>query len=135
VVVVVIDLDGLKRINDRHGHLAGNRLLRDFAGLLGSVQGSAGSAYRWAGDEFAVLFRRTSLAEARTTMNAAVGMSTISFSWGASMATDRDATPHALVECTDDQMYEMKAKHKGRLRRLRTCIAGLMGGPRLQHDR
>jgi diguanylate cyclase (GGDEF)-like protein len=54
----------LKGINDRYGHLEGDACLRQVAlALQIGVRGSD-RAYRWAGDEFAVLFPNTSAEEA-----------------------------------------------------------------------
>jgi diguanylate cyclase (GGDEF)-like protein len=62
--VALFDLDGLKGINDRYGHLEGDACLRQVAlALQIGVRGSD-RAYRWAGDEFAVLFPNTSAEEA-----------------------------------------------------------------------
>jgi diguanylate cyclase (GGDEF)-like protein len=53
--VGLVDLDGLKRVNDGYGHLEGDRCLHDLARALEeSVRGSD-RCFRWAGDEFAVL--------------------------------------------------------------------------------
>lgn len=53
--LAVIDVDGLKRVNDTRGHAAGDDLLRRFAcGFAGAV-GPGGRAYRLSGDEFALL--------------------------------------------------------------------------------
>lgn len=53
--VVLFDLDGLKAVNDRHGHVAGDQALRAFGrAMQRSVRGSD-LASRWGGDEFAVL--------------------------------------------------------------------------------
>jgi diguanylate cyclase (GGDEF)-like protein len=62
--VALIDLDGLKQINDRLGHLEGDAALRKVAiGLTMAVRG-ADRVYRWAGDEFAVVFPDTTAGEA-----------------------------------------------------------------------
>ncbi len=51
----LLDVDGLKRINDRFGHLEGDRCLRDIARLAeGSVR-SSDRCFRWGGDEFVVM--------------------------------------------------------------------------------
>ncbi len=55
-VVAVIDLDGFKPINDRHGHSAGDYLLVQFAHRLTQTMGRIGMVARIGGDEFAVLF-------------------------------------------------------------------------------
>jgi len=54
-VLVFADLDGLKQINDRHGHAAGDQALRAVARGLRDVVGEQGLAARWSGDEFVAL--------------------------------------------------------------------------------
>lgn len=54
-LLVVIDLDGLKQLNDRQGHRRGDDLLRDFAARLHELETEQVSAYRLGGDEFALL--------------------------------------------------------------------------------
>ncbi len=54
--LALVDLDGLKRINDTHGHAVGDKVLRRLAEILtGSLRRSDRVA-RWGGDEFVVLF-------------------------------------------------------------------------------
>ncbi len=50
-----VDVDGLKRINDAHGHGAGDALLVAVANALRSVTRSSDIVVRWAGDEFCVV--------------------------------------------------------------------------------
>jgi diguanylate cyclase (GGDEF)-like protein len=53
--LILIDLDDFKSMNDSHGHLVGDDLLRQFsAELLGQLT-PLETAYRWGGDEFTVL--------------------------------------------------------------------------------
>jgi diguanylate cyclase (GGDEF)-like protein len=52
--LISVDLDGLKRINDLHGHTRGDALLRDFAASLSALPKSV-SSYRLGGDEFVIL--------------------------------------------------------------------------------
>lgn len=54
-VVIVADLDGFKRINDRRGHAAGDRALRGFAGALRAATRGGDHVARLGGDEFGVL--------------------------------------------------------------------------------
>lgn len=53
--VVMLDLNRLKQVNDRHGHLAGDNLLQQFAQELRSGLRSSDLVGRWGGDEFLVV--------------------------------------------------------------------------------
>lgn len=59
-VLVYVDLDGFKPINDRHGHAAGDAVLTHVAGLLRDHVRGSDVIGRLGGDEFAVLLTRTS---------------------------------------------------------------------------
>jgi diguanylate cyclase (GGDEF)-like protein len=50
--VVILDLDNFKQVNDTHGHLAGDNLLKQFAGELRSSSRTHDTVGRWGGDEF-----------------------------------------------------------------------------------
>ncbi len=53
--VAMVDVDHFKRINDRHGHDVGDQVLKMIAAKLAQVRGG-GKAYRYGGEEFAVIF-------------------------------------------------------------------------------
>ncbi|MGO9319038.1 MAG: GGDEF domain-containing protein [Terracidiphilus sp.] len=53
--VAIIDIDEFKRVNDEHGHLVGDELLKKFAAKLLSVCRSTDTIGRWGGDEFLLL--------------------------------------------------------------------------------
>ena len=55
LVVAVLDIDRLKPINDRHGHLVGARVIAEVGGIVGRVVGERGPACRLGGDEFGVV--------------------------------------------------------------------------------
>jgi diguanylate cyclase (GGDEF)-like protein len=63
--LVVLDVDGFKAVNDRHGHLAGDAALEQLGRVLRAGLRAADTAYRIGGDEFALLLPETSAAEAR----------------------------------------------------------------------
>lgn len=54
--VAIVDIDGFKKVNDVHGHLTGDELLKEFAGELRSACRSTDVIGRWGGDEFILLF-------------------------------------------------------------------------------
>lgn len=63
-VAAMVDIDHFKAVNDRHGHEVGDQVLRMVASRLALV-GGGGKAYRWGGEEFALLFPGRTLAQAR----------------------------------------------------------------------
>jgi diguanylate cyclase (GGDEF)-like protein len=54
--VALVDIDGFKKVNDAHGHLTGDELLKQFAGELRSACRSTDVIGRWGGDEFILIF-------------------------------------------------------------------------------
>lgn len=123
LAMLVIDLDGLKRINDRYGHRAGDEALRSLADVIRSQLRDTDVGARWGGDEFAVLAPGTSrsaaldLAErvrslilqrkAGWPLSASIGVATID---AASSPDER--TADRLMHDADRAMYE--AKRRGR---------------------
>jgi len=53
--VAILDIDQFKRVNDEHGHLVGDELLKQFSAKMRSVCRSTDTIGRWGGDEFLVL--------------------------------------------------------------------------------
>lgn len=64
VCVAVLDVDDFKIVNDTHGHLAGDAALRVVASVLRRSVRRTDLVGRWGGDEFAIAFPETRLAEA-----------------------------------------------------------------------
>jgi len=59
--VIMLDLDHFKRINDDHGHAAGDCVLRTLAARLGHCIRSSDVLYRYGGEEFVMVLRNTDL--------------------------------------------------------------------------
>ena len=62
---MMIDVDNFKQINDAHGHLVGDRVLKQLANLLKREQRSVDIVARYGGEEFVVLLPETTFAESR----------------------------------------------------------------------
>lgn len=59
--IVSIDMNGLKIVNDKYGHSAGDRMIKSFAGVLKSSFDGIGAAIRMGGDEFIAIVREEHL--------------------------------------------------------------------------
>jgi diguanylate cyclase (GGDEF)-like protein len=119
--LLVLDLDGLKAVNDRHGHKAGDAALRRVAAAIAQSSRASDVAGRWGGDEFVVLAPDTASEDAaalaerirRLAREAAGGEEAappLSVSIGvASLAPADD--PEGLLRRADAALLE--AKHQG----------------------
>jgi diguanylate cyclase (GGDEF)-like protein len=66
LTLLLLDVDHFKRINDEHGHLFGDRVLKELASLLSTNLRSHDVIARWGGEEFAVLMPATPITTAMT---------------------------------------------------------------------
>jgi diguanylate cyclase (GGDEF)-like protein/hemerythrin-like metal-binding protein len=55
VTLILLDIDHFKRVNDVHGHLAGDAVLKEFVGRIRERMRDTDSLFRWGGEEFVVL--------------------------------------------------------------------------------
>jgi len=120
--VVVIDLDGFKQVNDRFGHLAGNRVLQLAAdGFRANCRGSDFVA-RMGGDEFVVVLpniKPEAMAERILEFKYAVetageqvcGERVVSLSAGTAQFPEDGETVETLLEAADQRMFAEKEKH------------------------
>jgi diguanylate cyclase (GGDEF)-like protein len=107
VCVAVIDLDGLKQINDTNGHAAGDASLRELAVALRSAIRETDTVYRVGGDEFVVLMPYSGIASATTAMHRAREQGAPAFSWGAASLHMLSPTGNAdeLLDLADASLY------------------------------
>lgn len=56
LAIMILDLDFFKQLNDTHGHLAGDDILKTFASIMQSIVGEK-SVFRFGGDEFVIILR------------------------------------------------------------------------------
>jgi diguanylate cyclase (GGDEF)-like protein/putative nucleotidyltransferase with HDIG domain len=64
--VIMMDLDGFKQVNDRHGHLEGDKVLTAVANLLNDRVRQSNVVARYGGDEFAIMLPETRTEQAET---------------------------------------------------------------------
>jgi diguanylate cyclase (GGDEF)-like protein len=140
--VAMVDIDHFKRFNDQHGHDVGDQLLRMIGTRLGDV-GGGGRAFRYGGEEFAVLFPGKDAKEAfghLETLRRAIEASpftvrgpgrpatkpqpvpatrgrrnvAVTVSIGLAGSDDSDHAPEDIVHAADQALY--RAKRAGRNR-------------------
>lgn len=120
--VALLDLNGFKRINDVHGHLVGDHILRDCARRLQSSLGPDDFLARFGGDEFAFLLRprswRPEQVEARLASILersfrAFQMGELVLEIGAALgichSDEGFSSRHDLLSAADQRMYAAKA--------------------------
>ncbi|MBI1351762.1 MAG: diguanylate cyclase [Actinomycetales bacterium] len=106
--LVSLDLDGFKAINDAHGHLAGDAVLRSMADCLRDVLRPDDVAVRMGGDEFLLVLPQTNTEGARALVERLRLQSPSPFSAGIA-PWDRDAFDPVLRRA-DEAMYADKAQ-------------------------
>lgn len=128
--VLMVDIDHFKRVNDAHGHLIGDEVLRIVATRIEAVIRTSDSLARLGGEEFLVLCPHTSGAQARvlaerlraaiaeTHMPCLQGGPSVTISLGVASARLDDPTAQTLIGRADEELYRAKS-----LGRNRVCVA------------
>ncbi|PYO86437.1 MAG: hypothetical protein DMD37_06805 [Gemmatimonadetes bacterium] len=119
--VILLDVDGLKRINDRHGHLVGSLALCRVAAVLQLSCRAIDTAARFGGDEFALVLPEADgvaagLVMRRVSERLAWDTDTprVTVSLGAAVYPGDGTTVQALLDAADRGLYAMKGKKVGR---------------------
>jgi len=114
--VVVVDLDGLKRVNDEEGHAAGDALIRRAARVLHTHLRTPDVVTRVGGDEFALVATDCGEGEAAhlvARLREALEIDSIEASVGAATRS-RIGTLERAWRAADSAMYDQKYARKGR---------------------
>jgi diguanylate cyclase (GGDEF)-like protein len=121
LAVVILDLHELKEVNDRHGHLQGDRILQLAADTLRKTLRSSDFAFRIGGDELALLLPQTDSERAQTLcrrvrsqyesdvrpLNLDIGV-TLDFGFAVSPEDGEKETQ--LLEIADKRLYQLKGE-------------------------
>ncbi|HJV62794.1 MAG TPA: GGDEF domain-containing protein [Albitalea sp.] len=123
--LVLMDLDHFKRINDLHGHAAGDAVLRGFADLARAELRAVDVVARWGGEEFLLMLAATDAAQARlgvlrvlarleqTRFEMLPAGTAVTCSAGLTLCRGGESIV-AAIERADRALY--RAKHEGRNR-------------------
>ena len=121
--LLMLDIDHMKAINDKHGHPAGDLVIREIAATLVKVSRDNDTAARLGGEEFALLFAGIDGAKAepaaRRLLDALAeqyieGVGNISVSIGVAACPDHADSDRSLYTASDQALYV--AKNEGRNR-------------------
>jgi diguanylate cyclase (GGDEF)-like protein len=117
--VLLMDLDGLKQINDRYGHVTGTRSLCRVAEVLRLQCRSIDTAARYGGDEFALLLPETREEAAREValriqkfLASDLEKPPLSISIGVATCPQDETGIQRLLELADRELYAMKQRSK-----------------------
>ena len=125
LAVGMIDLDDFKPVNDRHGHEAGDALLRELGARLQRLLRATDLVARLGGDEFVVVIEQLDRAHPVAELEALLGRLhcaietafdlgqgrrvEVGMSMGVALSPPCDAEPDALMRRADAAMYQVKA--------------------------
>jgi diguanylate cyclase (GGDEF)-like protein len=121
--LAMLDLDHFKRVNDDHGHEAGDQILIAFAGILRNSTRKVDRVFRYGGEEFVMLFPGVDFGGLRTvTTNLRARIcaelrspgGTVTTSIGAALLMP-DEDEHAWLARVDAALYEAKATGRDRV--------------------
>jgi diguanylate cyclase (GGDEF)-like protein len=118
--ILLLDLDGLKAINDQFGHLVGSRAICRLANVLRVHSRSMDTAARYGGDEFALVLTEAGL-EAATSVGRRIcerlsadgETPRVTVSLGAACFPRDGETIDALFSVADRALYGMKGRSQG----------------------
>lgn len=128
IALAVIDLDDFKKINDEHGHEAGDEVLKLFAERLSSLERAKFMAARMGGDEFVVLLENVETQceaeQAELQIRSALSGDwkigelpvAVEFSIGVAMAPAVGQTVSSVLKKADEAMYKNKGLETNEIR-------------------
>ncbi len=128
IATLIVDIDHFKRVNDDHGHAAGDAVIRRIGELIAQTLRETDKVARFGGEEFVVLLREVSEQEAHDLaerIRLVIAESRIPFddrelavtvSIGCAAITDYDRDVEELIERADRALYSAKAAGRNCIR-------------------
>jgi diguanylate cyclase (GGDEF)-like protein len=120
--LLMMDLDNFKQINDQYGHLVGDDVMRSVAQILMDTIRRSDKAFRYGGEEFAVLLPWTGKDEAeqvaeriRANIEAAHFNPPVTVSIGLATFLETARQPEEVIELADLALYKAKNRGKNRV--------------------
>ena len=115
-MLVFVDVDGLKRINDTHGHLAGDELLTMVSEIIRAHLRSYDTVVRYGGDEFVCTMPSSSADQARARFEEIAGVLRVlnpnhSISFGVAEAGPADNLQSLIIRA-DEGLLESRASRE-----------------------
>ena len=133
-VLVFLDLDHFKQVNDTAGHAAGDELLKQLASLMNARMRASDIVARLGGDEFGLIFRNCSVEYADSLIHEVINdIDKFEFRWegqlfhvGASAGlvpiNEQFTNFNTLLACADQACYEAKRAGRGQVKRVSTSF-------------
>ena len=114
--LVLADVDHFKKVNDKHGHPIGDAVLKEVAQRLIAVSARKGDAYRYGGEEFALILPNHSAEEGLAVAERArlvvettpVAGITVTASFGIATSSDRATSASQWLKYADEALYDAK---------------------------
>jgi diguanylate cyclase len=140
LAVFVLDLDGFKAINDRHGHGGGDELLLAVAQRLRMAVRTNDTVARTGGDEFVIVARgmtaesavtlaQTLLRRFEPPVQLSMGFESVRLTIGYALAPDDAVTAQGLLRAADQAMYDGKRRGKHCAVRASLALAPVSSAP------
>lgn len=130
--IVLLDMDGLKSINDRFGHLTGSRALVRLGKILRHHSRAIDTAARYGGDEFALVLPEAGrdiatrvFTRIRERLSTEEEVPTLSASAGVACYPEDGDTPEKLLGAADRALYRMKNRGNSNVQNLTRIAACL----------
>lgn len=125
IVLCFLDMNGLKAINDTHGHEAGDDAIRSYLRVIADNVSEVGDAYRCGGDEVVVIIPGMTIEAAEATMTVLLRQlgeenihgEALTASCGIGVAVNPDVQPKSFREVVDKVQYQAKKLSKEEPRR------------------